>query len=194
MSKLINLLSQNSQDSNMLCEFCNLTRHVKEKCFALHGYLEWHRLHGQPKPKPKQFNKRFTVNSTNSANVFDNPKSEIPPTPKDTTSAILGLLDSQYQQLISLLNQKNTNVAASSNAAWIAPDCAGNIIQCTHFVANINQVQFDSSMSSWIVDSGATHHITPYAHLLVNAKNTKSELLLPNGNKTSVIHGRYHSY
>ncbi|XP_074367096.1 uncharacterized protein LOC141707685 isoform X3 [Apium graveolens] len=28
--------------------------HTRDKCFCLHGYPQWHGLHGNPKPKPKK--------------------------------------------------------------------------------------------------------------------------------------------
>ncbi|XP_074378584.1 uncharacterized protein LOC141720128 [Apium graveolens] len=39
--------SQKSVDTSaVVCEYCHMTGHVKEKCFFLHGYPPWHRLHG----------------------------------------------------------------------------------------------------------------------------------------------------
>lgn len=41
-------------DCNLLCEFCQNPGHLKDKCFYLHGYPEWHKLYGKPKPKLKR--------------------------------------------------------------------------------------------------------------------------------------------
>ncbi|XP_063942380.1 uncharacterized protein LOC108207461 isoform X2 [Daucus carota subsp. sativus] len=40
-------------ESPIYCEYCHMQGHVKDKCFCLHGYPPWHKLHGKPKPKPK---------------------------------------------------------------------------------------------------------------------------------------------
>lgn len=32
----------------------------KDNCFCLHGYPEWHKFHGKPKPKPR---KQMNVNT-----------------------------------------------------------------------------------------------------------------------------------
>lgn len=42
--------------SSLLCEFCHMTGHSKDKCFCIHGYPEWHKLYGKPKPKPQNVN------------------------------------------------------------------------------------------------------------------------------------------
>ncbi|XP_074354925.1 uncharacterized protein LOC141693675 [Apium graveolens] len=38
-------------DSTKVCEYYHNSGHSQEKCFFLHGYIDWHRLHGKPKPK-----------------------------------------------------------------------------------------------------------------------------------------------
>ncbi|XP_074378371.1 uncharacterized protein LOC141719908 [Apium graveolens] len=39
--------------SDVVCDYCSMSGHSREKCFALHGYPEWYRLFGHPKPKIK---------------------------------------------------------------------------------------------------------------------------------------------
>lgn len=34
------------KESYVVCDYCNMSRHSREKFFAFHGYLEWHRLFG----------------------------------------------------------------------------------------------------------------------------------------------------
>lgn len=36
-----------------VCDYCHMTGHIKDKCFCLHGYPNWHRIFGKPKPKPR---------------------------------------------------------------------------------------------------------------------------------------------
>lgn len=54
----------------------------------------------------------------------------------------------------------------------------------------VHSAQINSSMCTWIIDSYATHHFTPYRQLLVNVQNIQYELLLPNGQKACVTHAR----
>lgn len=44
-------------DTTLTCNYCNQERHIRDKCFFLHGYPPWHRLYGQPKPKLRNFTK-----------------------------------------------------------------------------------------------------------------------------------------
>lgn len=43
----------NGCDVQIQCDFCHLNGHTRYKCFCLHGYPNWHRLYGQPQPKPR---------------------------------------------------------------------------------------------------------------------------------------------
>lgn len=45
---------QKKQSSDAYCDYCNTAGHVREKCFCLHGYPDWHKLYGKPKPKPRK--------------------------------------------------------------------------------------------------------------------------------------------
>lgn len=71
---------------------------------------------------------------------------------------------------------------ATSNAAGIF----------AHFLTNsvmfASQTTFTNSVGTWILDFGATHHITPYLHLLSNYKNVMSELYLPNVDICQIPH------
>lgn len=107
------------------------------------------------------------------------------------------LSDGQYKQLIQFLQQSmSTTVSPKpysnmqtsfSILLWfssleIAINFAGTSI---HFT---NNVYHDHSYYSnnWIVDTGATDHITPFSHILHNVTSFHSILHLPNGSTTSV--------
>ena len=181
--------NKKSPDPNISCEYCHLPGHLKDKCFALHSYPEWHRLQGQPKPKPKNLRKP-NANATVMHTEAENREAT---TGKEMTHT---LFENQYQQLMSLLHQNqnnnsNVNSNATANASWInsstfrntMTQCAGMPISPT-----INSVSYDNSAHIWILDSGASHHITPHMHILQNLHEIHSELLLPNGHQTAVTH------
>lgn len=42
-----------NSDASTICDYCNLASHTRDVCFCLHGYPSWHRLFGNPKPKPR---------------------------------------------------------------------------------------------------------------------------------------------
>lgn len=159
-------------DPSLFCDHCNISGHTRDKCFVLHGYPEWHRLHGQPKPKLRSgTGKRPTV----TANAVITPTAALESPP--------GLSHDQYQQLISLLQAQPKPQA--SLAPWIQdPHCAG-ISSATVF-ANTSQVT--TSMHTWIIDSGATHHITPHLSLLHDVSVMQSDIHLPNGQISKICH------
>lgn len=35
------------------CEFCQMTGHLHDKYFCLYNYLEWPKIFGKPKSKPR---------------------------------------------------------------------------------------------------------------------------------------------
>lgn len=63
-------------DNSSLCDYCNNVGHTRDKCFCPHGYPDWHRLYGKPKPKPKRLTNQGSqvksaahVSSTSSAST-----------------------------------------------------------------------------------------------------------------------------
>lgn len=108
---------------------------------------------------------------------------------KDATSTIsyvsqnadnisTGLSASQYQQLFSLLNQGQVSqilteppqTGISNFCSYMASNC---LINC-------------HSSNDWIVDSGATYHITCYHDFLTEITSCDSDICLPIGSYTKV--------
>lgn len=52
---------QLSDAIGVFCDYCQNSGHIRDKCFCLHGYPDWHRLHGKPKPKPKKLSSTGSV-------------------------------------------------------------------------------------------------------------------------------------
>lgn len=81
-------------DSSVDCDSCKRTGHLKEKCFVLHGYPNWHSLYGQPKPKLRTNVKpKAIVTTDNTVTSFGMPAS-------DNTE---DLFEKQCQKLIAML-------------------------------------------------------------------------------------------
>lgn len=45
--------STDNANSVLVCDFCQMSGHSKDKCFCIYGYPERHKLYGKPKPKPR---------------------------------------------------------------------------------------------------------------------------------------------
>lgn len=88
-----------SGDPSVVCDYCALTGHTRYKCFALHGYPEWHRLYGQPKPKIRSAN---TKKADVAAHVITQDKKfEHVSSPDGTNSETLS--DAQFQQFLQMM-------------------------------------------------------------------------------------------
>lgn len=170
------------KNSDAVCDYCKFTGHTRDKCFALNGYPEWHRLYGQPKPKIKVQNvKKSAVNSPNAT-------SEV--TVSTDSNVTSSLSEAQCQQIIQML-QAQLKTPVNTNAPWInnvTGDTSAGIPYFTNSVMFTSQVHFAQSDMHWILDSGATHHITPFIHLVHNARSVHSDLNLPNGESCLVTH------
>ncbi|XP_074345925.1 uncharacterized protein LOC141684724 isoform X1 [Apium graveolens] len=103
-------------DSNVICEICSMTGHNKDKCFCVHGYPEWHRLYGKPKPKPKvQNNRNSDVKNSRAYNVISDAVHE--GTDKNSESG--AFTNAQCQQLMNMIQTslKDLSSAASHTAS-----------------------------------------------------------------------------
>ncbi|XP_074327563.1 uncharacterized protein LOC141665454 [Apium graveolens] len=48
--------------TDVTCDYCHTDGHVRDKWFCLHGYPDWHKFYGKPKPNPrKSFNSSSTT-------------------------------------------------------------------------------------------------------------------------------------
>lgn len=177
-------------DSSVVCDYCHLSGHTREKCFALHGYPDWHRLYGQPKPKVKN---KFAANAISQAKTTGTTStSECSQNQKLSSSDVQNVTDnlteSQCQQLISMLQSK---MQPTTYAPWInsgVNQVSGTIFKTNSVVFASPVVVVDSAKETWILDSGATHHITPYLELVHNPIPVNSQLHLPNGDHSDVTH------
>ncbi|XP_074339691.1 uncharacterized protein LOC141677589 [Apium graveolens] len=106
-------VNKKGSDATIICEFCHMSGHLKEKCYCIHGYPSWHRLFGKPKPKPKNLTPRNSVVAT----VVHSPDDVITAHTITTNTSIsagvqysnssppLNLSDLQCHQLIKMLQQ-----------------------------------------------------------------------------------------
>ncbi|OIT32391.1 hypothetical protein A4A49_62029, partial [Nicotiana attenuata] len=156
--------------------YCKKNGHLIEKCYKLHGY-----------PQNFKFGNR-NARARVAANVYSNPESKVDnfsenPTPSTTITA------DQYKQLMNILQQVqvadeglNQYPSASANFAGIlACFCHMSCGTCSCLKSHLNP-------GSWIIDSGATDHMTSDKNLLTNITDLPIPILvtLPNGYKVKV--------
>ncbi|XP_019171419.1 PREDICTED: uncharacterized protein LOC109166975 [Ipomoea nil] len=150
------------------CTYCNMSGHTVEKCFKKHGYPPgWI-------PGYKSRNRQSQDAQNNAVNQIGD----------------IGLSAEQFQRLVSLLHGQNQEKPASSNAAITMNNYEkksgsneGMFISDPH----INNVI--SSSAIWILDSGATDHITCSLDYFERYHRVCGvSVKLPNGGIVSVTH------
>ncbi|CAM8999548.1 unnamed protein product [Rhodiola kirilowii] len=164
--------AQGRGKSSLFCTHCQLAGHVKETCYKLHGY-----------PPGYKFTRGASTNKGSTKAVANNVTS-------DLSSAGT---DDQRQSSTS----ESSAVPVSS--LQITPDQLNKLMMflgdnrphSTDHMAGITCLStVKVSQGTWVIDSGATDHITSHAHLLSDLVSIKVpyNVLMPNGKRVLVTH------
>lgn len=158
-----NQQGKNKRNSNLFCTHCQMKGHTKERCYKIHGYPPGHKLHNAGSSNGGKPGKSVVNNV-----VVENPKSAGESLDAKNQLDSLKINQAQLDKLMSFLTftDKSFNHMAG--------------ISC------LTSVKIEENV--WIMDSGATDHITPHAHLLQNIKTLQVpySVGLPNGNTVLV--------
>ncbi|OIT05377.1 hypothetical protein A4A49_65317, partial [Nicotiana attenuata] len=167
----------------LFCEYCKRPGHTKEKCYKLHGFSQ---------------NSKFNKGRRIAGNVLGS-SSEVAAIKDDGNNSqgqeqgrtMHNLTKEQYRQLLRILESfqgggdKSTNTTINGGAV----NFAGISACSTHFNSSDQLCDnTNSSVDSWILDSGATKHMTYNKSLLTNIKTLVYPYLviLPNGYKVKM--------
>lgn len=186
-------------DPSLHCDYCHLNGSPSRYLFSLYGYPSWHKMYGKPKPKPKYSgNKSMLVAqvSTHEGGSRDNTTES---SVTDELQNSRGLSNSQYKQLLSILQSGLKTDTSGSRSQTFA---STNSVNAGHFSPNYFAGTFHYSnnvilpanadnITTWILDTGATDNITHYFHLLENPQVCESVFYLPNGQSAQVTHWYY---
>ncbi|OIT34294.1 hypothetical protein A4A49_59695, partial [Nicotiana attenuata] len=166
---------------SMSCRYCKKPGHAIEKYYKLHGFPADFKF-----TKSKRSTSCVHVEGTAST-ALGSPMEHLPPVNH-------GFTTEQYQHLLTLLKQSHISSANLSDSH------SGDNHAYAHFAglfcsSVVNSVDFHACASSqlnvdtWILDSGATNHMTPHKHFLHNLQPlTRPYLIsLPNGYKVKVV-------
>ncbi|XP_015161200.1 uncharacterized protein [Solanum tuberosum] len=173
--------SSSGNRSTLFCEYCKRTGHTKDRCYKLHGYpANTRNLRGR--------------GSGSAANVHssEDDRSQCEETPEQGRQMPLNLSKGQYEQLLNLLGtlQVGNGTDCSGNMSSGAANLAG-ILACYSSITEIGDLSCKCeklTAGSWIIDSGASHHMTYTRDTLTNLRTLPYPFLitLPNGYKVKV--------
>lgn len=165
-------------DKPMLCSACGGRGHTHDKCWNVLGYPKWHYKY---KPKSTQ-PIRHQAGRGYSPRPHFNPKG---PSAAHVSvghhpeSSQVSFSPEQLQQLLQLLPTQTQSMSDFNEEAMESP--FSGMITC-------NSVQV--AATEWIMDTGATNHMTSNLKLLVNLKPVVANMTvnLPTGARAMVSH------
>lgn len=153
-------LKKQNVDSTLVCEYCHMSGHSKDKCFCVVGYPSWHRLYGKPKPKPRLGTSQRADAALVTASDGSVSSDVIQSADVSGSGSSHGLTDSQFKNLVHLL-QTNMKTSGPETTSWSSANTVH--VAGTFFASNTIYVE-----SQWIIDSGTTDHITARLDILIN--------------------------
>ena len=158
----------------LFCEHCKMTGHTIQRCYKVHGYPPGHRLYRGKKLAASVTQEQEGVPWLE--DVHNNSSTQEPALSLPTLNS------EQYRQLLSLLSKQQSegNTLGTSGTSVGTGFMAGK-----HF-------SFLTSFTNgdWIIDSGASDHITPNLGLLKTAQKLRYPgfITMPNGKHSKIAH------
>ncbi|XP_074337518.1 uncharacterized protein LOC141674715 [Apium graveolens] len=176
------MFTKSSTDRPMQCTICGGRSHSNDKCWNVVGYPKWHY-----KYKPGPSAKPPAKPGMHTTSKWTNPRSSVPQKGPSAANVSVGFTEpessqqtitfspQQLQQLLHLLPAQQYGEDSLTESPF------SGMITC-------NNVQTKSG--SWIVDTGATDHMTANFKLLHNVKVAVENMTvnLPTGATTKVTH------
>ena len=153
-------------NSTQYCTNCGRNNHTLETCFIKHGY-------------PPGFQSKNHKSNTNNvvATASDLPTGSF--VGQDNTSPSLAVIQDQYSQILQLLQSSNFGVSSPATMTQVAT----NIVADHHCINSVSSPLMGKQAVYWVIDTGATHHITPnFVNFISYCKVKPIAMELPNGN------------
>jgi hypothetical protein len=156
------------QKTTLHCSYCDQDYHTVDRCYFLHGFPVGHKFHGKNVKPPNQ--RRSNANQAKSANVIATEAK--PPSSNEGPR----LTTEEYDQLMVLLRKNNDGISPHlANVTGIITPSTGVTSIASH------------SKLCWIIDSGATDHVTSSVELMNPKYMPKSaNVQLPNGSRLHI--------
>ncbi|KAL5576834.1 hypothetical protein UlMin_018533 [Ulmus minor] len=163
----------NRQSEKPTCSHCGYVGHTIDKCYKLHGYPPGFRFKNGT--TPTNVNRFSSSSSSNiSATPMTNQASLMSDKADDSSDPVSSLSPSQCQQLIAMLSTQLISTTPVNNEQPVISNFTGTFPSI--------------SSRTWILDTGATHHVCHDRALFESFEpsNATSYVTLPNGQKVSI--------
>ncbi|CAJ2645755.1 unnamed protein product [Trifolium pratense] len=154
-------------DDTRVCTHCGKNNHIVQNCFVKYGY---------PPGFQHKNNKAYVNHAANFASEQTSTQETAPSTPS------LNTIQEQYQQIIHLLQNNLTSTTTKSPQQHAT---ANSVLSQSASIHSISSPQMGKQVVLWIMDTGATDHITHSLQKFTSYKNISPfTMALPNGHKT----------
>lgn len=189
-NEILAMYGKAQQDRPIVCTVCGVKGHTGDKCWQVIGFPRWHPRNNRQNPafKPKNF-------VQNTTNRWSGPQK---PTPAPRLAAVAhnsptcdsvssqntsGLLftPQQLDQLMKLMPQLQTGHTKDSDTDEELDH---------HFSGMITCHTSQGLPTDWIIDSGASDHMTPNLSALINSRpfNLAQNINMPTGATAAITH------
>lgn len=173
-----------------MCAHCGLQGHTIDQCFKLHGYPPGYKPRSSRVPRSGSANQASITTQFEASNTYQNAMpSQYQLTPTTAPAALGDILQtlstSQCQQLVSYF----TNQLQSPSVSTSTPEPSPGFTCCVTGSSGICCSTFAHKFgpNSWILDSGASKHITHDKSLFTSTYPTShTSVMLPDNSLFSV--------
>ncbi|KAG7556653.1 Retrotransposon Copia-like N-terminal [Arabidopsis suecica] len=188
LTEQIPILMAHGNTQKPKCSHCSRIGHTVDKCYKVHGYPPGH-------PRAKKNNYVGSAKMT-SSEVMVTQKENVPVEQNEDMSK------DQLQQMISYLSsqlQSNTissspdkAIASTSNSVPTISQMTGTFLSLydfTYYDMLTSSLPHETELShrAWVIDSGASHHVTHEREIYVEYKALeRTYVRLPNGQTVKI--------
>ncbi|KAF7845046.1 uncharacterized protein G2W53_001951 [Senna tora] len=165
-----NLTWRKDQKKDRHCSFCNKDGHMEDSCFKKHGQPEWHKEWKAQKGKKGSYSNNVTEAQTTEASS------------SVTNSKDVSNFSELFQRELQKYLKGKPSGAENSTSTSCFADFAGT--------ASGSYLDSCKSKVIWIIDTGASSHITGNMSLFSQIKEVKGShtVNLPDGSVKNVSH------
>ncbi|XP_074356728.1 uncharacterized protein LOC141696493 [Apium graveolens] len=168
------------EKNTLNCTTCGGKNHTNERCWSVTGYLRWHYKYKKPVPRGNQLQGQNRWNGNNKQ-PNQRQANNVTATQEVQKEEDVMFSAQQLQHLLKFMPGGSGNVHRGSDTEEELEMGFSGMVACNLSITSHN---------AWIIDSGASDHMTCSVEKLVNVKlaNLNLTITLPTGDVSKITH------